>query len=96
MKQKNVIANSGSQTSALDQRQGSLLGEPSTEDQLDKLCFNDVSLNNKSQGKTAGSTKKQPVKPVLPPSSVRKSLNITEEALAIGKIPPEDVARMIA
>ena len=30
------------------------------------------------------------------PVSLRKSINITEEALAIGKIPTEDVARMIA
>jgi hypothetical protein len=29
-------------------------------------------------------------------STLRKSLNITEEALAIGKIPPEEIARMIA
>lgn len=29
-------------------------------------------------------------------SDMRKSMNITEEALAIGKIPPEEVARMIA
>lgn len=29
-------------------------------------------------------------------STLRKSLNITEEALAIGKVPPEDIARMIA
>jgi hypothetical protein len=27
---------------------------------------------------------------------IRKSINITEEALAIGKIPPEEVARRIA
>lgn len=29
-------------------------------------------------------------------NALRRSLNITEEALAIGKIPPEDVARKIA
>jgi hypothetical protein len=29
-------------------------------------------------------------------STLRKSLNITEEALAIGKIPPEDIAARIA
>jgi hypothetical protein len=27
---------------------------------------------------------------------MRKSLNITEEALAIGKVPPEEVAKRIA
>lgn len=31
-----------------------------------------------------------------PQSSLRKIMNITEEALAIGKVPCEDVARMIA
>lgn len=30
------------------------------------------------------------------PSAKKKFLNITEEALAIGKVPPEDVARMLA
>ena len=44
---------------------------------------------------------KQIVKPISKTMSVgggtiRKSLNITEEALAIGKVPPEDIARMIA
>ena len=29
-------------------------------------------------------------------ASMRRSINITEEALAIGKVPPEEIARMIA
>ena len=29
-------------------------------------------------------------------TSLRKSLNITEEALAIGKVPPEEVAKLLA
>lgn len=70
------------------------MSEEETHQNLDKLSIKDVNLNNK---------KPQPVKKIKKfatvmnnGSSVRKSLNITEEALAIGKIPCEEVARMIA
>jgi hypothetical protein len=60
----------------------------------------DVSLSK-------GGDHKQPAAKKQPPkqsktagqggnASLRKSVNITEEALAIGKVPPEDIARLIA
>lgn len=59
-----------------------------------------------TQKATGGTTKKVQGKGTIKVQSktlmgpgtnpLRKSLNITEEALAIGKVPPEDVARLIA
>lgn len=77
----------------------------SDQNELDKLNFNDVSLSKTGEKTTIGSKptaaggktfKKVKQVSQQQPLSVRKSINITEEALAIGKIPTEDVARMIA
>lgn len=83
-----------------------------SEDQLDKLCLNDVSLTKggvdlhmTQKGGGGGTTKKVQGKGTIkvqsktlmgPGNPLRKSLNITEEALAIGKVPPEEIARLIA
>lgn len=69
-------------------------------DQLDKLCVQDVSLSKDGPPqlmpkKIKAKVQSKTINPTAN-STLRKSINITEEALAIGKVPPEQIARMVA
>ncbi|CDW78816.1 UNKNOWN [Stylonychia lemnae] len=74
------------------------------DDALNQFNIQDIKIQpiQKSKEYLVASGNQQQVKikqkttaPVLPPVN-KRLLNITEEALAIGKVPPEDVARLLS